>query len=437
MPVRLAVFAGFVLAAPLFAQNVKLSEQLKPGEHFRYELSLKLDGNMKLFDVRNGQLKTLPMTGEAGIKFVERVESPDAAGGAGKVVRHYTEAKAANTFGGEQSKRELSADRRLTVAVRTETETLHVCPNGPFTRDELDLVGDHFDTLSLPLLLPNKEVKAGDTWAVSDSGCQHALQFDGLTKNTLKGTLTGVKDGVATFTIAGAAEGVEMAAGVKVSVTATGTYDVANGRITGLEWEQADERENGPVSPATEVKVKWSVKKSTLADEPKELSAEARAKVPADKIPAEMTRLRHTPGKYSFTYPREWMTLANTPDHFVLRLLTGGEPTAQATVSVWKKVGAGEHSTAADFKEMIARVPGWEASEALSDGEVKADGKWVYRWSGKGKQNGTAVVQTFYLIAAPSGEQLTVMLLSAPDKVGKLADREKELIDGITFPEKK
>ena len=209
MPVRLAVFAGFVLAAPLFAQNVKLSEQLKPGEHFRYELSLKLDGNMKLFDVRNGQLKTLPMTGEAGIKFVERVESPDAAGGAGKVVRHYTEAKAANTFGGEQSKRELSADRRLTVAVRTETETLHVCPNGPFTRDELDLVGDHFDTLSLPLLLPNKEVKAGDTWAVSDSGCQHALQFDGLTKNTLKGTLTGVKDGVATFTIAGAAEGVE------------------------------------------------------------------------------------------------------------------------------------------------------------------------------------------------------------------------------------
>lgn len=436
MPVRLAVFAAFALAAPLFAQSVKLSEQLKPGEHFGYELTLKLDGSMKLLD-REGRLKTLPMTGEAGIKFVERVESPDAAGGAGKVVRYYTDAKVSNTFGGEQSKQELSAERRLTVAVRTETETLHVCPNGPFSRNELDLVGDHFDTLSLPLLLPNKEVKAGDTWAVSDSGCQHALQFDGLVKNGLKGTLTDVKDGVATFTISGTAEGVEMAAGVKVSVTATGTLDVANGRITGLEWEQTDDRESGPASPATEVKVKWSVKRTALADEPKELSAEARAKVPADKIPVELTRLRHTTAKYSFTYPREWVTLGNTPDHFVLRLITGGEPAAQATVSVWKKAGAGEHSTATDFKEMIARVPGWEASEALSDGEVKAEGKWVYRWSGKGKQDGNPVVQTFYLIAAPTGEQLTLMLLCAPDKVGKLADREKELIDGITFPEVK
>jgi len=342
-----------------------------------------------------------------------------------------------DTFGGEQNKQELSAERRLTVAVRAETETLHVCPNGPFTRTELDLVGEHFDTLSLPLLLPNKEVKVGDTWAVSDSGCQHALLFDGLTKNNLKGTLTGVKDGVATFTIAGTAEGVEMAAGVKVSVTATGTYDVANGRIVGLEWEQADDRESGPASPAMEMKAKWSVKRNALADEPKELSAEARAKVPADKIPVEMTRLRHTTGKYSFTYPREWVTLGNTPDHFVLRLITGGEATAQVTVSVWKKVSAGEHSSATDFKEMIARVPGWEAAEALSDGEVKAEGKWVYRWSGKGKQDGNAVVQSFYLIAAPSGEQLTVMLLCAPDKVGKLADREKELIDGITFPEVK
>lgn len=433
MPVRLAVFAAVLSVAPLFAQSVKLSEQLKPGEHFGYELSLKLDGSMKVLD-REGRLKTLPLTGEAGIKFVERVESPDAAGGAGKVVRYYTEAKAANTFGGEQSKRELSAERRLTVAVRAETETLNVCPNGPFTRDELDLVGDHFDTLSLPLLLPNKELKAGDTWAVSDSGCQHALLFDGLTKNALKGTLTQVKDGVATFTISGTAEGVESAAVAKVGVTATGTFDVANGRITALTWEQTDEREPGPASPATEVKVTWVVKRAALADEPKELSAEARAKVPADKIPAEMTRLQHANGKYTLTYPREWASAGSTTDHFVMRHIGGGELSTQATVSVWKRASKGEHATAAEFKEVIARVPGWEASEALGEGEVKADGKWVYKWSGKGKQDGLAVVQAFYLIAAPSGEQLTLMLWATPDKAAKLADREKELIDGITFP---
>ena len=436
MPVRVLAFACLFAAAPLFAQGVKLGEQLKPGDHFAYELGLKLDGTMKID--RNGKTQPLPLTGEATIRFVERVESPDAAGAAGKVVRHYSEAKATNSAGGEQSKRELSAERRLTVAVRSATETLHVCPAGPFTRDELDLVGDHFDTLALPLLLPNKELKAGETWAVSDSACQHACQFDGLAKNALKGTLTGVKDGVAAFTVAGTAEGVELAAGVKVSVTATGTFDVASARITGLVWEQTDEREAGPASPATEVRATWTVKRAALADEPKELSADARAKVPGDKIPAEMTRLRHAGGKYTLTYPREWVTVGSTADHLVMRLMVGGEPIAQATVSGWKKAEKGGHSTPAEFSELIARVPGWEPADTSTAGEVPAtEGKWVYRWSAKGKQDGQPVVQTFYLIAGPSGDQITIAVLSDVDKAAKLGEREAELLLGVSFPEKK
>jgi hypothetical protein len=354
------------------------------------------------------------------------------------VVRYYTEAKAANTFGGESSKRELSAERRLTVAVRAATETLHVCPVGPFTRDELDLVGDHFDTLALPLLLPNKELKAGETWAVADSGCQHACQFDGLAKNNLKGTLSGVKAGVASFTVSGTAEGVEMAAGVKVSVTASGTFDVASGRITGLIWEQTDDREAGPASPATEVKATWTIKRAALADEPKELSAEARAKVPADKVPVEMTRLQHAGGKYTLTYPREWVTVGSTADHLVLRLIVAGEPSAQATVSVWKKADKGGHSTASEFRELIGKIPGWEPGDTATEGEVPAaEGRWVYRWSAKGKQDGSAVVQTFYLIAGPNGEQVTIGILSDEAKAAKLAEREAELLGGVTFPEKK
>lgn len=435
MPVRVAAFVC-LFAAPLFAQGVKLGEQLKPADHFSYELALKLDGTMKVD--RNGKTQSLPMSGEAGIKFVERVESPDAAGAAGKVVRYYTEAKATNSFGGETSKRELSAERRLTVAVRAATETVHVCPAGPFTRDELDLVGDHFDTLALPLLLPGKELKAGEAWAVADPACQHACQFDGLAKNSLKGTLSGVKDGVATFAISGTAEGVEMAAGVKVSVNATGTFDVATNRITGLVWEQSDEREAGPASPATEVKAKWTIKRAALADEPKELSADARAKVPGDKIPDEMTRLRYATGKYTLTYPREWVTVGSTADHLVLRLIAGGEPTAQATVSVWKKADKGGHSTPEEFKELILKVPGWEPGDTATTGEVPAaGGKWVYRWSAQGKQDGNPVVQTFYLIAAPSGEQITIGVLSDPAKAAKLGEREAELLNGISFPEKK
>ncbi len=431
-----SLFAVLLLSAPLLAQSVNLAEQVKPGEHFGYALDLKLSGTMTL--VRNGKTQSLPIGGSAGLKFVERVESPDVAGAAGKVVRHYSEAKAAHTFGGESSKRELSAERRLTVAMRAEGDTVHICPTGLFTRDELDIVGDHFDTLALPLLLPGKDVKVGDTWAVSDTAAQHALSFDGLSKNALTGKLAGVKDGVATFTVTGSAEGVELAAGVKVKVQATGTFDVKSARVTGLTWEQADEREAGPVNPATEVKATWTVARTALADEPKELNKEARAKVPTDKIPAEMTKLRHDAGKYAAEYARQWMTVGNTADHLVLRLVDAGEPVAQATLSVWRKADAGKHATAEEFKQLIEKVPGWEPTEVLASEEVLATaGKWVYCWSGKGKQDGAVVVQTFYLVAGPSGEQVTVGFLSTPDKAKKLAEREKELVAGITFPDAK
>ena len=69
--------------------------------------------------------------------------------------------------------------------------------------------------------------------------------------------------------------------------------------------------------------------------------------------------------------------------------------------------------------------------------ETTADGRWVYKLSAKGKQDGADVVQTFYLIAGPGGDQVTVTFLSAPEKAAKLADREAELLKGVGFPERK
>ena len=73
-------------------------------------------------------------------------------------------------------------------------------PAGPLTRDELDLVTEHFNPQCLPGLLPGKVVTIGDTWTLSDNAVQAACLFHGVLKNALTGKLTAVKDGMATFT---------------------------------------------------------------------------------------------------------------------------------------------------------------------------------------------------------------------------------------------
>ena len=104
----------------------------------------------------------------------------------------------------------------------------------------------------------------------------------------------------------------------------------------------------------------------------------------------------------------------------------------------WKAAEPGKHSTPDEFKDRLAKLPNWEPERVTADKEVPLDaGRWLYRVSAVGKQDGTPVVQTFYLLAGANGRQLSVAVMSAPDKAAALASREEDLLKAITFPEKK
>jgi hypothetical protein len=404
---------------------VTLADEPKPGDCFRYELALTVDGKLKV--ERDGKPDAIPLKARAAHVFVERFEAP------GRALRHYSTAASESEVGFERSRRELAADRHL-IAVRSASGPFS--PDGPLTREELELVAEHFDTLALPGLLPGREVKPGETWAVDPETVRLACQFEAVAKADLTGKLGEVKDGVAAFAITGTAEGVEAGAGAKVTVNASGKYDVTVKRLTELTWEQTDDREQGPASPASEVKATLVLKRTAVA-EPKELAAEVRAKVPADATEAH-TRLRYADpdGRFRFDYPREWKVVGRTRDHLVLRLVEKGEFTAQATFAVWKKADPGKHADPAEFKKALGQVPGWEPEEVLADAAVPAEGRWLYRVTARGKQDGLPVVQAFYLLAGPGGDQIAVTVLARAEKAATVGARDLALVTAIEFPKK-
>lgn len=427
--------ASWLISASAFAQGVMLGEEVKPGDHFRYEIALTVDGKMKV--ERNGRLDAITLKAKASHTFLERVDAADARGGGGRAIRHYSTATSEAEVASDRSKHELGADRRLVVAQRTTEGSLHFSPDGPLSRDELELVAEHFDTLCLPGLLPAMELKPGDTWKVGADAVQYACLFEGLIKAEVSGKFVEVKDGVAVFTITGTAEGVESGAQAKVAINATGKFDTAAKRITELTWEQTDDRAQGPATPASEVKAVITLKRAALADEPKELNAEARARVPADgKVPPLLVHLRYADpdGRYQFVYPRDWRIVGRTKDHLVLRLLDKGEFAAQAAITTWKKAEPGKHSEPGEFKKSLTLVPGWIVESILEDGVVPTEaGRWLYRVAAKGKQDGLPVVQTFHLLAGPNGDQVTVSVLVALEKAEKLGARDVALVNAIEF----
>jgi hypothetical protein len=420
------------------AQPVILAEERKAGDTFRIALALTVTGKVKTVGA-DGKVDALAITATATHKYAERIDALTDRGTIARTVRGYTICESEATLPGAKTKRMLPQTRRLIAVDQTADGPVAFSPGGSLTRDELDVVC-HFDATTIPGLLPGKAVSVGESWTIPAAVVQALCLFDGLTKHDLVGKLVEVKDGAATFSIEGLAEGVEVGATVKLKIALKGTYDLASKRVTKLTGEETDEREQGPVAPACEVKAVLDVTRVELRDEPTELTAADRAKVPAAAaIPPGLLALQHEDpaGKYQFFYSRDWHIVAATNEHLVMRLVDRGEFIAQATILGWKKAAPGQHASVAEIKDAIAKQPGWVAEKMTEDGEIPTDsGRWLYRLVATGKQDDVAVVQAFHLLAGARGDQIVVTVIARQEMASRIGTRDVSLINAIEMPKK-
>lgn len=417
------------------AQTYPLTEKVKAGDCFRYQLRMELTGKLKI--TQGDKASELPLAATAAHEFPERVLAAGDNGLPEKTARVYDKAQASIKVQDDAAERTLRPERRLLVVQRHQDRGVVFSPAGPLTREEAELTGDHFDTLLLTGLLPASDVKVGDTWPVGLTTAQALCHFEGLTEHSLVCKLEEVKDGVARVSVTGPATGIDLGATVKLKVQAGYHFDLKASRLTGLQWKQQDVREQGPVSPASEAEVTYTLAREAV-EEPDCLSNVALISVPDDKAPpAAMTALSHrdAKGRFELLYAREWHVVASTPERLVLRLLDRGDFVAQVTVTPWTRYPKGQHLSAEQVCDAALKVPGWAPAQQLQKGEVPADGgRWVYRVSALGALDGVEAIQNYYLVAGPEGDQAVVLFTMTPKQVDRLGARDLTLVGGLDFP---
>jgi len=248
---RVSLIVGLLLAAVSSgrAQTCTLAETLKPGDCFRYGIEMKLTGEMRYVG-EDAKLVPVKMSAQGKHAFPERVLTV-AGGVIQKSARVYDRAVATIQRGRDQSENGLRPSRKLIVAQRHKDQHLVYSPAGALTRSELEVVSEHFDTLLLTGVLPGKAVKVGDTWKLSSAAAAALCSIEGMTGHKLTGKLDRVTAKLAAFSIKGTAAGVWQGAQLKTSIDATGTFDLKTKRIIKLVWKQKDDRDQGPVSPAS------------------------------------------------------------------------------------------------------------------------------------------------------------------------------------------
>jgi len=424
-----------------WAQSATLAEPIAAGDCFEIKLNMKLTGEMRFLKL--GDTITLKMEASGNHQLHECVLQMGATGLPDKSARVYDKAEAVIMVGKDRVEKTLRSERKLIVAHRQRDGLLAYCPTGTLTRQELDVTSDHFDLLSVIGLLPGKEVKVGgEPWKITNAAAQGLCSFEGLTGHTLTGKLESVKDNLATFSVSGTANGIDMGASVKLTIDARGQFDLKSKRVVALEWNQKDEREAGPVSPATTVQTKTLLQRKSI-EQPSDLTPAALVSIPSgnDTVAASMTQLDfHDPkDRFDLVYGREWQIVSQNEKRLIMRLMERGDFIAQVTITPWTNAGPGKHVTPEEFRTTMNSTPGWELEKELQAGDVPSQvaGRWIHRLSMLGTLDGVGVMQNFYVVASPAGEQVVVAFTMTPKQADKLGARDLSLVTSLEVPSAK
>ncbi len=425
----------FILTSNAQSQTYVLAENNKPGDCFRVRLEMKLHGEMRVS--RGGKQVPLKLQAQSGHDFWERTLSIGKESYPDKSCRYYDRARAVIDRERDHSDRTLRTERALIVAQRVKDHLTVYSPAGPLTREELELTAEHFDTLALSGLMPDKPVAIGGTWRISNQVAQALCSFEGLTEQTLECKLEDVKDDMGRIRLSGTGKGIELGALIKLKLEGSLQFDLKSKRIVAVEWTQHDERDQGPASPTANIDTTINITRSAV-DQPGSLSDVAIVSVPDgfDPPPPLLQVEFHDPkGQFDFLAAREWQTVVHGEDHTVLRLMDAGEFVAQVTITPWTSAERGKHLSPDEFKKAMEETPGWQMEQELQASEMPTDaGRWIYRLSTQGQLDGDKVLQNFYLVAGPDGQQVVLAVTLPPKEADRVANRELSLVSSIMFP---
>jgi hypothetical protein len=414
-----------------------LKEAAKPGQVSHVLVELSAEGMYKPEDPADGsKAKSIPLKVKGRLDFVERVQQVDGDGRPRRSIRHVRQA--ANAINNDIRKigSEIRSDVSLLVAERRQEGIVVFSTGGPLTRPELDLVQATADTLALPGLLPEKPVKEGDRWFVSDEAAKALSDYDALAANRLEAKLEELTERSARIALGGDIRGAARGGEGVISCKGSFVFDRGAGRISNLTLDRTESRKPGPVEHGLEVKSTLSVDRQAI-ESPPELTDTVVAGLTFDGPPAqrELLLLTSPSDKYSLVHDRDWHLVYDDDRQVVLKRLDHGEVVAQCNLAVGPNAGQGKHQDLEQFRGDIQRALGKRFLQFFAAGEVEGApaGGFRYKVSVLGRERTLEIIWHYYLVASPDGDQLLVTFTLAKEHEKRFADQDGQLIGSLEW----
>jgi hypothetical protein len=431
--VALAILAtGWSLSAAETTSYV-LEAKAAVGQTQQVQAAVEVKGELKM-QPDGSKVTKLPLVVDGTFLFDEKLLDVQSAPWARRSVRYYHQAKADLKVGDGFLSNSLAADHRLLVAKTDKDGSLIFCPQGPLTREELDLVDVQGNSLLWHCLLPQQSVKIGDQWSVDLERLGLLIGLDTITQGEMQCSLTKVERGLAIVECSGNVNGAVGGVASDVQVKAIYNLDLAKKQITWFAANLRESRAIGHAEPGFDVTARIRMSSAPAGQSPalddqvlNQLTLEPNATV-------QLLSFRAEKSHYRLIHDRRWRSMFDRHDLCVFRLIDRGDLIAQCNITELPDAGPGKRLTLDAFQADVQRSLGKnfgqfvEASQAKSD-----DGKTVLRVVVSGAAAEIPIEWIYYHISTDEGRQAALAYTLEERLLDRFAEADRTMVEGFEF----
>ena len=388
-----------------------------------------------------------PIVAEARFRFRERrLPSGGRDAGAFRAAREFEIAQLETTISGRKTDQVLPENNRVVVSSGAATGVWVYCPSGLLSRESMDLLELPGEPLALQALLPTEYVEVGAKWSPSPWAIQMLATVEAVQKSEMNCELLSLKAYIATIQIDGSILGQRYGANTDMKVSGQLTFDTKSQLITTAKLSYTIKANIGTVSPGIDAQVETIVTRQ-LTPTTGKLTDALLDTLPVSPPPeVEMLVFDAAPWTVQMLHDRGWhlfqAVLEGNSQVAIFRLMENGSLICQSNVAKLPTAAVGKHASLDQLEADIQKSLGKRLTSLKPREKMPSeDGRIIYRVVAEGQttlagDKGAVEVPmqwNYYLLAAPSGQQLSFVFSIEPKLLEQLQDRDLQMVQSVRF----
>jgi len=425
-----AIAAALSLAVTQPAAAAEPSRRLesRPDVTARVRVVLEAEGKLLSHD-SSQRIQSVPMTARGEMIYDER-RGPAQPGLL--AMRHYQLAEATIEVRGRREECRLREARSL-IACRERAGAVLVdfdSPQGPLTRDELELIDLPGNSAVIHALLPREMVAPGDSWRHDDLTLARLLNLDRVTESDVSSTWRSLEDGIARLELSGTVRGSVKGAATVIQLRGKYQFELESGCIIWLAMSFRENRSIGDLAPGLEVAARLRM----VVDPRVEAPLLGDAELAGDASSAHLLEYSSPTQGYQLLLDRRWHLIRDDGQTAVLRFYDAETRLAQCNLSRLPDLPAGKHLELTRFQDDIRRALGEKLGAFQQVTQTTSpDGLRSLRVVASGAVSDVAIQWVYYHLSDDLGRRASFVCALEEKHLEKLAGVDAAIAASFRF----